>query len=79
VNTLADTTDYAATFELVDTDGDGRISAGELVRLMRALGDEISEERADAAVRRLDGDGDGRISLEELSAYLREERSTGSA
>ncbi|GII88325.1 hypothetical protein Ssi03_63150 [Sphaerisporangium siamense] len=62
--------EYAVTFELVDADKDGLISAEELLRLMEVLGQPVSQEAARAAVARLDVDGDGRISLEEFSAYL---------
>jgi Ca2+-binding EF-hand superfamily protein len=64
------TSEYAATFNLVDADGDGRISAQELLRLMEVLGRPIPAEAADAAVARIDSDGDGRISLDEFAAYL---------
>ncbi|MFC7384259.1 MULTISPECIES: EF-hand domain-containing protein [Sphaerisporangium] len=62
--------DYAVTFDLVDVDKDGLISAEELLRLMDVLGQPVSQEAADAAVQKLDLDGDGRISLEEFSRYL---------
>lgn len=67
---MSETTEYAATFALVDTDGDGLISAGELASLMRNLGDECTEEQAADVVRSMDGDGDSRISLEEFARYM---------
>ena len=48
---MADTNEYAATFDLVDSDDDQRISAGELSRLMEVLGSPITAEQAEAAVR----------------------------
>jgi calmodulin len=67
---MADTSAYAATFEIVDANKDGHISAPELKQLMKALGEEITEETAAEVVRRMDSDGDGEISLEEFSAYM---------
>ncbi|MFG2078182.1 EF-hand domain-containing protein [Nonomuraea maritima] len=62
--------DYATTFELIDADGDGRISAVELVRLMDVLGKPVSLQAAEEGVRKLDQDGDGLIDLAEFSAFL---------
>ena len=67
---MADTSEYAATFDLLDADGDGRLSAAELKNLMSALGEDITDEAAAEAVAVVDDDGDGLISLEELAAYL---------
>jgi calmodulin len=67
---VADTSEYAATFELLDTDGDGRLSAAELKNLMSALGDEITDEAAVQAVGVVDDDGDGLISIEEFASWL---------
>ncbi|MGW5874983.1 EF-hand domain-containing protein [Nocardiopsis terrae] len=71
---MPETTEYAATFTLVDTDGDGLISAQELTSLMRNLGEETTEEQAAEAVRAMDSDGDQRISLEEFAAYMSRDR-----
>ncbi|RBQ17311.1 EF-hand domain-containing protein [Spongiactinospora rosea] len=71
---MADIDEYAPTFRLVDTDGDGRISATELASLMRALGAPITGERAAEAVRMVDADGDGLISLPEFAAFMSDHR-----
>lgn len=63
-------TDYRATFDLVDTDGDGYISTAELKNLMTALGQEISETRAVEVVVQADANRDGKISYEEFSALM---------
>lgn len=62
--------DYKITFDLVDGDRDGRISATELVRLMEVLGQPITIEAAQAGVNKLDKDGDGLIDAEEFGAFL---------
>ncbi|MFC4119112.1 EF-hand domain-containing protein [Nonomuraea zeae] len=62
--------DYAITFDLIDADKDGRISAVELVRLMEVLGQPVTLETAQEGVHKLDKDGDGLIDIEELAAFL---------
>ena len=67
---MPDNSEYAATFALVDTDGDGLISATELASLMSNLGEQTTPERAEAVVRAMDTDGDARISMEEFARYM---------
>lgn len=71
---MSEQTDYAATFSLVDTDGDGLISADEFLSLMSNLGEETTPEQAVAAVREMDSDGDDRVSLAEFTAYMARNR-----
>jgi Ca2+-binding EF-hand superfamily protein len=65
-----DTDRYAETFNLVDSDKDGYITAAELQRLMEILGDQVTLEQATEVVAKLDGNGDGRISLTEFAGYM---------
>lgn len=67
---MADASAYAATFEIVDTNKDGQISAAELKQLMKALGEEITDETAAEVVEQMDSDGDSEISLQEFSDYM---------
>ena len=67
---MADVTEYRATFELIDSDDDGFISASELVRLMTILGEEVTEDLATQVVRTADGSADDLLSLEEFAAYM---------
>lgn len=69
-----DTSRFDETFSLVDADKDGFISAAELQRLMKILGDEVTLEHAEAVVAKLDSDGDKRISLAEFSDYMGSDR-----
>ncbi|MFC4013235.1 EF-hand domain-containing protein [Nonomuraea purpurea] len=62
--------DYTTTFNLIDADKDGRISAVELVRLMEVLGQPVTLETAQEGVLKLDKDGDGLIDLEEFAAFV---------
>jgi Ca2+-binding EF-hand superfamily protein len=67
---MADASEYKATFELVDIDGDGFISPVELKSLMAALGQQITDARAVEVVVQADQNGDGKISLEEFAAFM---------
>jgi Ca2+-binding EF-hand superfamily protein len=67
---MPDSSAYAATFQIVDANKDGHISAAELKLLMKALGEEITDETAVEVVRQMDANGDGEISLEEFATYM---------
>ena len=67
---MVDTSKYETTFEVVDTDGDGLIDAGEMQAVMAAIGESMTDERAAYVVQTLDSDGDGKISLEEFAAFM---------
>jgi Ca2+-binding EF-hand superfamily protein len=67
---VTDTNRYADSFAILDADGDGKISATELVQLMRGLGDDVTDEAAAEAVELMDSDGDGLVSLAEFAGYL---------
>ena len=68
---MTDSSAYAETFKLIDTDQDGRIDADEFHALMNALGGgSVDADVASSMFGAMDGDADGRISLDELAAYL---------
>lgn len=67
---MPDASAYAATFEIVDSNKDGHISAAELKLLMEALGQDITDDTATAVVTKMDSNGDGEISLEEFASYM---------
>jgi Ca2+-binding EF-hand superfamily protein len=67
---MVDTHRFAATFAMLDKDGDGRVSATELRDLMAAVGVTFTDENAATAIRMMDTDGDGLVTLEELATYM---------
>lgn len=67
---MVDTDRFAATFAMLDKDGDGLVSATELKALMNQIGVNFTDETAAKAVEMMDKDGDGLVSLEELATYM---------
>jgi Ca2+-binding EF-hand superfamily protein len=67
---MVDTERFAATFAMLDEDGDGLVSATEFRELMNRIGVNFTDETAAKAVGMMDKDGDGLISLEELATYM---------
>jgi Ca2+-binding EF-hand superfamily protein len=67
---MSDPNEFAATFAIIDVDGDGLISATELQHLMETLGADVRAEFATHAIEVIDADGDGLVSLPELTAFL---------
>lgn len=59
-----------ADFEAIDTDGDGYITASELLRSM-AENPNVSDDDMATVVTMADEDGDNRISLEEYEKFVR--------
>jgi Ca2+-binding EF-hand superfamily protein len=67
---VVDTERFAATFAMLDNDGDGRVSAVEFKELMGAIGVTFTDETAATAIEMMDADGDGLVTLEELATYM---------
>ena len=67
---MVDTERYAASFAMLDKDGDGRVSAAEFKELMGTLGVNFTDETAARAIKMMDTDGDGLVSLDELATYM---------
>ena len=58
-------------FNVFDCNGDKHISANELVYVMNAIGEPITQEEADEMVKMADRDGDFQISFEEFRDALK--------
>ena len=57
-------------FAIFDTDGSGSIDRKELKRLMKKLGQALTEAELDAMMDEVDSDGDGVISFKEFKAMM---------
>ncbi|ESQ27453.1 hypothetical protein EUTSA_v10019204mg [Eutrema salsugineum] len=63
--------DLEAVFAYMDANRDGRISADELQKSFTTLGEQLSDEEAEAAVRLSDTDGDGMLDYEEFAQLIK--------
>eukprot|EP00540_Astrosyne_radiata_P012102 CAMPEP_0116841188 /NCGR_PEP_ID=MMETSP0418-20121206/10785_1 /TAXON_ID=1158023 /ORGANISM="Astrosyne radiata, Strain 13vi08-1A" /LENGTH=221 /DNA_ID=CAMNT_0004471585 /DNA_START=69 /DNA_END=732 /DNA_ORIENTATION=+ len=57
-------------FNVFDSDGSGAIDRKELKRLMKKLGQALSDAELDAMMSEVDTNGDGEISFEEFKAMM---------
>lgn len=58
-------------FDVFDADGSGSISRDELKKLMRNLGQSLSDAELDAMMDEVDQDGNGEIDFEEFKSMMR--------
>ncbi|MCK6370806.1 MAG: EF-hand domain-containing protein [Gammaproteobacteria bacterium] len=56
-------------YDFCDTDGDGRISYGEFVELLRNLDADMSEEEMRLGFRLIDANGSGWIGFPEFERW----------
>lgn len=57
-------------FSVYDIDGNGLISAEELYKVLRSLGDECSIAECKKMISAVDSDGDGMINFEEFKVMM---------
>ena len=50
----------------MDANKDGKITAKELRRILRELGDDFSNKQCNRMIKSVDKDGDGMISFDEF-------------
>lgn len=66
-----DSDELKETFEFFDADGDGRISAEELLRVFSAIGDErCTLEECERMIAAVDDDGNGFVCFTEFSKMM---------
>lgn len=58
-------------FDEIDVDGDGYITASELLRASVKNNPKISDDNVAAIVQMADSDGDNKISYEEYARFVR--------
>ncbi|CAI0557280.1 unnamed protein product [Linum tenue] len=64
------TMDLQSAFRTFDANGDGRISAEEVMGVLRQLGDRCSLEDCRRMVRAVDNDGDGLVNMDEFTTMM---------
>jgi calmodulin len=57
-------------FKVFDADGSGTISRKELKKLMKQLGQKLSDQELDAMMEEVDTDKSGEIDFEEFKAMM---------
>ncbi|KAJ0704135.1 putative EF-hand domain-containing protein [Helianthus annuus] len=62
--------DIKSAFKVFDLDGNGKITAEELVQVLRQLGERCSLEACRKMVRGADADGDGMIDVDEFVGLM---------
>ncbi|KUL87460.1 hypothetical protein ZTR_04532 [Talaromyces verruculosus] len=55
-----------AAFEVFDQDGSGTISADEMRRVMKSIGEELTDAEIDEMIKEADTDGNGTIDYQEF-------------
>ncbi|KAK2967564.1 hypothetical protein RJ640_030435 [Escallonia rubra] len=64
------TSDIQSAFRVFDLDGNGKISADELLEVFRRLGERSNLEACRKMVRSVDADGDGLIDMDEFMRMM---------
>ena len=62
--------EYKEAFDLFDLDKNGLISAYEIRKIMKDLGNKLSESEANEIITKFDRNGDGLISFEEFVTMI---------
>lgn len=64
--------EYRDAFNLGDKDGSGSISVKEFKKLLKNMGQKISNEEVANLIRKYDSDNSGEIDFEEFVTFMRE-------
>lgn len=66
----ADEGSLREAFKMYDADGNGKISAGELHKVLRGLGEKCSMDDCRRMIRSVDADGDGYVNFAEFKKMM---------
>lgn len=64
------TNDIQSAFSTFDLNGDGKITAEEVLKVLRSLGETCSLEDCRRMVRAVDRDGDGTVDMDEFMTMM---------
>ncbi|KAH8693870.1 putative calmodulin [Talaromyces proteolyticus] len=67
-----DEAELREAFRVFDQDGSGSIDAEEIRRVMKSIGENLTDEEIDDMIRQADANGDGTIDYEEFVNLLQQ-------
>ena len=59
-------------FDVYDINQDGSISKTELIKTLKIMGEEITEDYAEIVMSKIDKDKDGKINFEEFKSFFKD-------
>ena len=62
--------EFREAFEVMDTDGDGYISADDLKKVMDKLGSNLGKEDIEEMIKVADKNGSGKVNLDEFLGIM---------
>ncbi|KAF8705086.1 hypothetical protein HU200_031348 [Digitaria exilis] len=68
-----------AAFDVYDVNGDGRITAAELGKVLAQIGEGCSAEECERMIANVDVDGDGCVGFEEFKKMMAPQQGNGAA
>uniref|UniRef100_A0A0C9S7J4 TSA: Wollemia nobilis Ref_Wollemi_Transcript_13419_1010 transcribed RNA sequence n=1 Tax=Wollemia nobilis TaxID=56998 RepID=A0A0C9S7J4_9CONI len=71
--------DLKEAFKMFDADKSGTISARELHKVLKSLGDKSTMEDCTRMIKSVDRDGDGLVNFEEFKSMMRNNKSSSSS
>ena len=70
ISTTSTRQDIERVFKLFDSENTGEITAKDMMRVCKELGDEMSEKDVQEIIQRADLDNDSKLTVEDFYAVL---------